>query len=42
MIHKIHQGNWLVKDNYNYANVAFNNKGFSKLGGGQRMCTHLP
>ena len=39
MIHKIHQGNWLVKDNYNYANVAFNNKGFSKLGGGQRMCT---
>ena len=39
MIHKIHQGNWLVKDNYNYANVVFNNKGFSKLGGGQRMCT---
>ena len=39
MIHKIHQGNWLVKDNYNYANVAFNKKGFSKLGGGQRMCS---
>jgi OmcA/MtrC family decaheme c-type cytochrome len=29
----------LVKDNYNYANLAFNFKGFSKLGGGQRMCT---
>ena len=39
MIHKIHQGNWLVKDNYNYADVAFNKKGFSKLGGGQRMCS---
>ncbi len=39
LIHKMHQGNWLVKDNYNYANAVFNNKGFSKLGGGQRMCT---
>lgn len=39
MIHKIHNGKDLVKENYNYANVAFNNKGFSKLGGGQRMCT---
>jgi len=39
MIHKIHQGNWLVKENYNFANVVFDNKGFSKLGGGQRMCT---
>jgi OmcA/MtrC family decaheme c-type cytochrome len=39
MIHKIHQGGWLVKDNYHYAGIAFNNKGFSKLGGGQRMCT---
>ena len=39
LIHKMHQGNWLVKDNYNFDNVVFNNKGFSKLGGGQRMCT---
>ena len=39
MIHKIHQGKELVKENYNYANVVFDNKGFSKLGGGQRMCT---
>ena len=39
MIHKIHQGKELVKDNYNYANVAFNNKGYSMLGGGQKMCS---
>lgn len=39
LIHKIHQGHTLVKDNYHYAGLAFNNKGFSKLGGGQRMCT---
>lgn len=39
MVHKIHQGSGLVKQNYNYANVAFNNKGFSMLDGGQRMCT---
>jgi len=39
MIHKIHQGTSLVKEGYNYAGVAFNNKGFSKLGGGQKMCT---
>jgi OmcA/MtrC family decaheme c-type cytochrome len=39
MIHKIHQGKELVKENYNYANLVFDNKGFSKLGGGQRMCT---
>ncbi len=39
MIHKIHNGTALVKENYHYAGVAFNNKGFSKLGGGQRMCT---
>ncbi|HEY0885656.1 MAG TPA: OmcA/MtrC family decaheme c-type cytochrome [Ramlibacter sp.] len=39
MIHKIHMGKDLVKENYNYANVAFNNKGYSMLGGGQRMCT---
>jgi OmcA/MtrC family decaheme c-type cytochrome len=38
MIHKIHQGKELVKQNYNFANVAFNNKGFSMLGGGQKMC----
>jgi OmcA/MtrC family decaheme c-type cytochrome len=39
MIHKIHNGRELVKENYNYANVVFDQKGFSKLGGGQRMCT---
>jgi OmcA/MtrC family decaheme c-type cytochrome len=39
MIHKIHNGRELVKENYNYANLVFDNKGFSKLGGGQRMCT---
>ena len=39
LIHKMHQGQTLVKDNYHYAGVAFNNKGFSKLGGGQRMCS---
>jgi OmcA/MtrC family decaheme c-type cytochrome len=39
LVHKIHQGKDLVKQNYNFANVAFNNKGFSMLDGGQRMCT---
>ncbi len=39
MVHKIHMGKDLVKENYNYANVAFNNKGYSMLGGGQRMCS---
>jgi len=39
MIHKIHMGKDLVKENYNYANVAFNNKGYSMLDGGQRMCS---
>jgi decaheme c-type cytochrome, OmcA/MtrC family len=39
LVHKIHQGKDLVKENYNYANVAFNNKGYSMLGGGQRMCS---
>jgi len=39
MIHKIHNGKELVKENYNYADLVFDNKGFSKLGGGQRMCT---
>lgn len=39
MIHKIHNGKELVKENYNYANVVFNNKGYSMLGGGQKMCT---
>jgi OmcA/MtrC family decaheme c-type cytochrome len=39
MIHKIHQGKELVKENHHYAGIVFDNKGFSKLGGGQRMCT---
>lgn len=38
LVHKIHQGKDLVKQNYNYANVVFNNKGFSMLRGGQKMC----
>ncbi|MBE0613688.1 MAG: OmcA/MtrC family decaheme c-type cytochrome [Burkholderiales bacterium] len=39
LIHKIHNGAELKKTGYNYANVAFNNKGFSMLGGGQKMCS---
>jgi len=39
MVHKIHNGAELVKTGYNYANVAFNNKGYSMLGGGQKMCS---
>jgi OmcA/MtrC family decaheme c-type cytochrome len=39
LIHKIHNGASLTKTNYNYANVAFNNKSFSMLDMGQRMCT---
>lgn len=39
LIHKIHQGHALVKENYAYAGLAFNVKGFSKLDGGQRMCS---
>lgn len=38
-IHRIHNGSALVKTNYNYGNVAFNNKGYSMLDNGQRMCT---
>jgi len=38
-IHRIHMGADLVKENYNYANVAHNTKNFSLLGGGQRMCS---
>ena len=38
LVHKIHMGGDLVKQNYNYANVAFNNKGYSMLDSGQRMC----
>ena len=38
-IHRIHQGHSLVKENYNYANVVYNNKAFSMLDDGQRMCT---
>lgn len=39
VIHKMHQGNRLVKENYNYANAVFNNKGYSMLSGGQKMCS---
>jgi OmcA/MtrC family decaheme c-type cytochrome len=39
LVHKIHNGAALIKQNYNFANVAFNNKGFSMLDKGQRMCS---
>ncbi|UCG97486.1 MAG: OmcA/MtrC family decaheme c-type cytochrome [Burkholderiales bacterium] len=39
LIHKIHQGADLAKQNYNYAGLPFNLKHFSKLDGGQRMCS---
>ncbi len=38
LIHKIHQGHSLTKQNYHYAGIAFNNKAFSMLDDGQRMC----
>ena len=34
MVHRIHQGGTLVKENYNLANVVFDNKGYSMLGNG--------
>ena len=39
MVHKIHQGSSLVKENYNFANVVFDQKGYSMLDGGQKMCS---
>jgi OmcA/MtrC family decaheme c-type cytochrome len=38
MVHKIHSGGGLVKENYNLANVVLDKKGFSLLGNGQKMC----
>jgi OmcA/MtrC family decaheme c-type cytochrome len=38
MVHKIHSGGDLVKENYNLANVVLDKKGFSLLGNGQKMC----
>lgn len=38
MVHRIHSGSDLVKENYNLANVVFDLKGFSMLGNGQKMC----
>jgi OmcA/MtrC family decaheme c-type cytochrome len=38
-VHKIHNGNALVKSNYNYAGIVFDLKAFSMLDNGQRMCT---
>lgn len=38
MVHRIHSGTDLVKENYNLANVVFDQKGFSMLGSGQKMC----
>ena len=37
-IHKIHNGESLVKTKYDFAGVAFNDIGFSMLNEGQRMC----
>ena len=39
LVHKIHNGKELVKTGYNYANVLFNDIGYSMLGGGQKMCS---
>jgi len=39
MVHKIHSGGDLVKENYNLANVVLDQKGFSILGSGQKMCS---
>ena len=39
LVHKIHQGLELTKTGYNYANVKFNDIGYSMLGGGQKMCS---
>ncbi|MDH3412887.1 MAG: OmcA/MtrC family decaheme c-type cytochrome [Gammaproteobacteria bacterium] len=39
LVHKIHSGHDLLKQNYNYANFPFNLKHFSLLNEGQRMCT---
>ncbi len=39
MVHQIHQGMELTKTGYNYANVLYNNIGYSMLGGGQKMCS---
>ena len=38
MVHQIHQGKELTKTGYNYANVLYNNIGYSILDGGQKMC----
>ncbi len=39
MVHKIHNGSALVKQNYHYAGIAFNNKAYSMLDNGQKMCS---
>ena len=39
LVHKIHNGKELVKTGYNYANVLFNDIGYSMLDNGQRMCS---
>ena len=38
MVHQIHMGKELTKTGYNYANVLYNNIGYSILDGGQKMC----
>ena len=39
MIHKLHQGSALTKQNTYYAGLLFNNIGFSMLDNGQKMCS---
>ena len=39
LVHKIHNGSALVKQNYHYAGIAFNNKAYSMLDNGQKMCS---
>ncbi|HEY3270193.1 MAG TPA: OmcA/MtrC family decaheme c-type cytochrome [Geothrix sp.] len=38
MVHQIHMGKELAKTGYNYANVLYNNIGYSILDGGQKLC----
>ncbi len=39
MVHKIHHGHNLTKQNYNYAGLPFNLIGYPMLDEGERMCT---
>ena len=39
LIHRIHRGKDLVKENYNFAGLALNTLGYPMLEDGQKMCT---